>query len=127
MEGCDQEAPMVECGSAVVKGIISDIADKLFDNLFWKRLMLRTDEEDDGMIGNPYPTKAFIPYKGICGFTVVEEDKEESPIPGLSLITLGIKNPVRGNILLTKTISNSRLLPCSSPNAQQTSRKQRRC
>lgn len=79
------------------------------------------------MIGDPYPTKAFISYKGICGFTVVEEDKEESPIPGLSLITPGIKNPVRGNLLLTKTISNSRLLPCSSPNAQQTSRKQRRC
>ncbi|CAI9286817.1 unnamed protein product [Lactuca saligna] len=88
-----------------------------------------SDEEDDGMIDDPFPTKAFIPYKGICGFTVVEEDKEESPIPGLSLITPGIKNPVRGNLLLTKTNSNSnsRLLPCSSPNAQQTSRKQRRC
>lgn len=93
----------------------------------------RADEEDDGMIDDPYPAKAYIPYKGICGFTLVEKDREESPIPGLSLITPGIKNPViRGNLLLPKTNSNSnsnsRLVPCSAPNGQpQTSRKQRRC
>ncbi|KAL4588756.1 hypothetical protein LXL04_001651 [Taraxacum kok-saghyz] len=95
----------------------------------------RTDEEEDGMIDDPYPAKAYIPYKGICGFTMVDEDREESPIPGLSLITPGIKNPPRGNLLLTKpnSNSNSRGVPCSSPNVQpippnqQTSRKQRRC
>lgn len=77
--------------------------------------------KDDETIDDPYPARAFIPYKGICGFTMVEEDREELPIPGLSLITPGIKNPVSVN-LITPGIKNP-----THPSQQQTSRKQRRC
>ena len=101
------------------------------------------------MIGDPYcgnSGRECNPFKGYCGFTVDDtnrnEDKEEMPVPGLSLIAPGIKNPIRGNGFLTKTGANNKLVPCSIPDVQsnirigtiqpqppqhQTSRKQRRC
>ncbi|XP_076942118.1 transcription factor HHO6-like [Bidens hawaiensis] len=107
-------------------------------------------EQDDLVTvgpGQPFtnPARSFIPLKGCFGFTMVgapiEKDREELPIPGLSLITpgIGIKNSVRGNNLLAKTSPNTKLTPCFAPNDQQTgaphgqptqhqaSRKQRRC
>lgn len=110
----------------------------------------RGEQENDGMMDDSYqsfrnPGRSFLPLKGCYGFTVVgttrEEDRDELSVPGLSLINPGIKNSVRGNALLTKTSDNSKLVPCSSPNAQlnvrsgaaqgqptpQASRKQRRC
>lgn len=108
----------------------------------------RPVEEDDRMIDESCrnPGRGFIPFKECCGFPMVgtsrEEDREELQVSGLSLITPGIKNPVRGNVLLSKSSANSRLVPCSAPNSQpniriggpqvqpphqQTSRKQRRC
>ncbi|KAL7603968.1 hypothetical protein Lser_V15G17058 [Lactuca serriola] len=58
MEGCDQEAPMVECGSAVVKGIISDTADKLsIITLKEETIVLKKSS-------NPEPVlEEFIPLK----------------------------------------------------------------
>ena len=100
------------------------------------------------MIDDPCrnPGRSFIPFKGCCGFPIVgpsrEEDREELQVSGLSLITPGIKNPVSGNVLISQSNANSRLVPCSAPNSQpniriggpqvhpphqQTSRKQRRC
>ncbi|XP_071691759.1 transcription factor HHO6-like [Rutidosis leptorrhynchoides] len=103
-----------------------------------------TTKEHDGITN---PGRAFIPFKGCCGFTMVgttrEQDRDELPVPGLSLVTSGIKNSVRGNVLLAKTSDNSKLVSCSAsngqlniqsvtpqgqpPSQQQTSRKQRRC
>ncbi|KVH93262.1 transcription factor HHO6-like isoform X1 [Cynara cardunculus var. scolymus] len=103
-------------------------------------------EEDDPYEPCRNPGRAFIPFKGCCAITMVgtprEEDREELQVSGLSLITPGSKNPVRGNVLLSKSSADSRLVPCSAPNSQsnlridgpqvqpphqQTSRKQRRC
>ncbi|KAJ0744218.1 putative transcription factor MYB-HB-like family [Helianthus annuus] len=89
--------------------------------------------------------RSFIPFNGCYGLTMVgtlgEKYREELPIPRLSLVTPGIKNSMRGNILLAKTSPDGKLVP-SSPNdqsslragatqgpppQQQTSRKQRRC
>ncbi|KAI3815185.1 hypothetical protein L1987_14844 [Smallanthus sonchifolius] len=93
---------------------------------------MRGVEEDDVMIDESYrPFR--IPLKGCY------REALELPIPGLSLITPGIKNSMTGNILLTKSSSNTKLTPCFAPNdqatgvpqgqppQQQTSRKQRRC
>ncbi|KAI3702452.1 hypothetical protein L6452_28190 [Arctium lappa] len=111
----------------------------------------RADDEQDGMIGDPYcgnSGREFIPFKGYRGFTVDDTtrnvDKEEMPVSGLSLIAPGIKNPMRGNGFLTKTSANNKMVPSSMPDVQsnirigtlqpqpqptqhQTSRKQRRC
>ncbi|KAM0062076.1 putative transcription factor MYB-HB-like family [Helianthus debilis subsp. tardiflorus] len=111
----------------------------------------RAVEEDNRTIDGPHRSfgnhlgKAFIPLKGCYGFTMVgtqgEKDREELPIPGLSLITpgIGIKNSMRGNNLVTKTSPDTKLTPCFATNdqstgvprglspQQQSSRKQRRC
>ncbi|KAL8223823.1 hypothetical protein R6Q57_019298 [Mikania cordata] len=92
----------------------------------------RAVEEDDVTIDESYqPFRALIPLNGCY--------REELPIPGLSVITPGIKNSMSGNILLTKTSSNTKSTPCfasndqsigapqAQPPQQQTSRKQRRC
>ncbi|XP_023769638.1 transcription factor HHO5 [Lactuca sativa] len=91
----------------------------------------RVDEEQDGITETPYngnSRREFIPFKG---YITRNEDKEELPIPGLSLITPGIKNPMRGNGFVTKTNaiqSNVKIgTPQPQPPQQQTSRKQRRC
>ncbi|KAK9048084.1 hypothetical protein SSX86_032953 [Deinandra increscens subsp. villosa] len=108
----------------------------------------RSMEQDDVVIDESYqpfrnPGRGFNSFKGCYGYTVMgttrEKDREELPIPGLSLITPGIKNSMTGNNLLTKTSPHSKLVPFSVPNdqstsapqaqpsQQQTSRKQRRC
>lgn len=110
----------------------------------------RAVESDDLITDDSFqpfrnPGRSFIPLKECYGFTMVgttrEEEREELPIPGLSLITPGIKNSMRGNALLTKTSPNTKLVP-SAPNDQssirsgasqaqpphqQACRKQRRC
>ncbi|KAI3803681.1 hypothetical protein L1987_31841 [Smallanthus sonchifolius] len=106
----------------------------------------RSVGEDDVMINDSNQQfrnrdRACVPFKGCYGFTMVgalrEKDREDLTVPGLSLITPGIKSSMRGNILCNKTGSNGKLVP-SSPNdesnlrtgatqGQQTSRKQRRC
>ncbi|KAI3774751.1 hypothetical protein L1987_49313 [Smallanthus sonchifolius] len=106
----------------------------------------RSVGEDDVMINDSNQQfrnrdRAFIPFKGCYGFTMVgairEKDREDLTVPGLSLISPGIKSSMRGNILCNKTGPNGKLVP-SSPNdqsnlrtgatqGQQTSRKQRRC
>ncbi|KAK1431211.1 hypothetical protein QVD17_14510 [Tagetes erecta] len=66
--------------------------------------------------------------------------KAETPVSGLSLVTPGIKNPVRGNMFLKKIGADNNVVPYSVTNARsdiqirtpqpqqlQTSRKQRRC
>ncbi|XP_052194078.1 myb family transcription factor EFM-like [Diospyros lotus] len=91
--------------------------------------------------------RAFMPFKGCSVFPAMpgkkEENKEEEfPIPGLSLLTPGIKNP-RGEVSCSSSIrpktSANRGGSSSTPNAhsglragpqlphQQTPRKQRRC
>lgn len=88
--------------------------------------------------------RAFIPFKGFSVLPVAlkrKEDKEHLPVPGLSLLSPGIKNPrqeLGSNVLSTK--SNSSIAVSSSsfdgqsnlrtglqPPQPQTSRKQRRC
>lgn len=71
--------------------------------------------------------------------TTKDEEKAELPFPALSLCTPGIKNSMRGSVLLGKTSDNSKLANSSAPNdqlnirnggqssQQQSSRKQRRC
>ncbi|KAK9077278.1 hypothetical protein SSX86_005615 [Deinandra increscens subsp. villosa] len=100
-------------------------------------------KQQNGMLDDPYHLdsgKEFIPFKGYYGFSV--EDKEETPVSGLSLINPGFKNPVRGNSFLKKIGADNNLVPYSIPDVRsdiqiatpqpqppqlQTSRKQRRC
>ncbi|MFS7920556.1 putative transcription factor MYB-HB-like family [Helianthus anomalus] len=99
-------------------------------------------EQRNAMIDDLYhgsSVKEFIPVKGYSRFSV--GDKEETPVSGLSLVTPGVKNPVRGNHFLKKLVAdnniNNNLGPYSIPDVKsdipigspqpQTSRKQRRC
>ncbi|KAF8405133.1 hypothetical protein HHK36_010031 [Tetracentron sinense] len=109
----------------------------------------RNEEDDRSATENPFQSckfqnggGAFMPFKQNSGFPVTDRkgDKEIAPIPGLSLVTPGIKTPrdepgSRG--LNLKSYGNNRAVPASptnvqsnlrtTPQQQQTSRKQRRC
>lgn len=84
------------------------------------------------------PARTFLPFKTYSGLSRKEDNdtSEELPVPGLSLLTPGIKN-LRAESGSTR-ISCSRAVSSSAPNPQpnlrngqpsqqQTARKQRRC
>lgn len=88
------------------------------------QVVKKRSEERDMMVNK------FIPFK------------EDMPVSGLSLISPGIKNPMRGNVYLAKNGANDKLVSYtipdvrsdiqigglkSQPTLQPTSRKQRRC
>ncbi|GJT59844.1 hypothetical protein Tco_1003377, partial [Tanacetum coccineum] len=58
----------------------------------FEQVINKRSEEQDVMV------KKFIPYK------------EEMPVSGLSLISPGIKNPMRGNVYLAKNGANDKLV-----------------
>jgi hypothetical protein len=78
-------------------------------------LLQRAEENDDSYKLLTNPVRAFIPFKGCFEFPIMgatrEEEKEELPIPALSLNAPGIKNCFTGNILRAKTSDNSKLVP----------------
>ncbi|KAL4320031.1 hypothetical protein GQ457_18G016660 [Hibiscus cannabinus] len=102
--------------------------------------------------GDPCKTRggarAFMPFKANLGFAVRKEEKKEMPVPGLTLLTPGIKNLKEESGSTGSRTNCSRTVPCSATSArsnfrsvplavlsnpqqqqqqQQTSRKQRRC
>ncbi|GMI88213.1 hypothetical protein HRI_002490600 [Hibiscus trionum] len=84
-------------------------------------------------------TRAFMPFKANLGFAVRKEEEKVIPIPGLSFLAPGIKNPRDESGSTGSRTSCSRAISCSETNArsvplamfsdqqQQTGRKQRRC
>lgn len=83
--------------------------------------------------------KGFTPFKGYAVFPPRKEEKEEMTVPGLTLLTPGIKNLREESGSSASRASSSKAVSSSAPNAQsnfrpgpqppqqQSSRKQRRC
>ncbi|XP_057996894.1 transcription factor HRS1 isoform X2 [Hevea brasiliensis] len=85
--------------------------------------------------------RTFMPFRTYSGLSRKEDNNtsEELPVPGLSLLTPGIKNLRAESGSTGSRISCSRAVSCSAPNPQsnlrngpqpsqqQTARKQRRC
>ncbi|XP_076957539.1 myb family transcription factor EFM-like [Bidens hawaiensis] len=136
----DDEDPKVAIDS-------SDKRNWLSSTQLWntnQKIVEEQNEMIDDHNNNGSFVKEFIPFDGYSRFPV--EDKEETHVSGLSLVTPGIKNPITANLFLNKigadTNSNNKnnnsIKVPSSDNIQigrpqvqppqlQTSRKQRRC
>ncbi|GMI83636.1 EARLY FLOWERING MYB PROTEIN, HRS1 HOMOLOG4 [Hibiscus trionum] len=90
--------------------------------------------------------RAFMPFEANLGFAVRKEEKKEMPVPGLTLLTPGIKNLKEESGSTGSRTNCSRAVPCSATSArsnfrsvplavlsnqhqqqEQTGRKQRRC
>ncbi|XP_076896354.1 myb family transcription factor EFM-like [Bidens hawaiensis] len=125
----------------------TDCSDKrswLSSTQLWNTNQKIAEEQHSGMIhdhnNNGSFVKGFIPFNGYSRFPV--QDKEETHVSGLSLVTPGINNPITAN-LFPKTMgadsnsNNNNKVPSSDniqigrpqvqPPQLQTSRKPRRC
>ncbi|KAF2305849.1 hypothetical protein GH714_008368 [Hevea brasiliensis] len=118
------------------------------DNIFDQKQNLKLEAEEINlhMRIHSRPAKAGVQQEHLChlGPTLVYQGRriiihEELPVPGLSLLTPGIKNLRAESGSTGSRISCSRAVSCSAPNPQsnlrngpqpsqqQTARKQRRC